>query len=125
MTQLDASGSTVFLMVETVECILHIEDIAAVSGVDVLLIGANDLSLELGIQGQWDHPTLRQTLETVANACKKNGVILGLAGLYNRLEICKDAINRLGAKYILGNLDLGLLSEAAKSNVTTLKELEV
>ncbi len=111
-------------MVETTSCIANIDAIAAVPGVDVLLIGANDLSLELGIQGQWDNSVFRDALERVGGACKKSGRILGLAGLYNRPDICNDAIDRLGARYILGNLDIGLISEAAKANVAALESLQ-
>ncbi|KAH6698402.1 Pyruvate/Phosphoenolpyruvate kinase [Leptodontidium sp. MPI-SDFR-AT-0119] len=124
MRLLDASGSTVILMIETAEAIANVDAIAAVPGVDVLLIGSNDLSLELGIQGQWDDPLFRKTLEKVANACKNSGTLLGLAGLYNRPDICADAIKRLGAIYILGNLDIGLVIAAAKANVEVLKTLE-
>ena len=124
MNQLDASGSTVILMIETAEAIANVEAIAAVPGVDVLLIGSNDLSLELGIQGQWDSPIFKETLEKVANACKKSDILLGLAGLYNRPDICSDAIKRLGARYILGNLDIGLVAAAAKANMEVLRTLE-
>jgi 2-keto-3-deoxy-L-rhamnonate aldolase RhmA len=124
MAQLDTIGSTVFLMVETLECIEHIEQIAAVPGVDVLLIGANDLSLELGIQGQWDNPLFRNMLNKVASACRSSGKVFGIAGLYNRPDLCKHAIKELGARYILGNLDIGLISSAAKTNVTALRLLE-
>lgn len=110
-------------MVETAEAILNIESIAAVPGVHVLLIGANDLTLELGIQGQWDHSIFKEALEKVADACKKSRVVFGLAGLYNRPDICADAIKRLGARYILGNLDIGLISAAARDNMSVLRTL--
>lgn len=124
MTQLDASGSTVILMIETAEAIANINTIASVPGVDVLLVGANDLTLELGIQGQWDHPVFRETLEKIGEACRRSGVMMGLAGLYNRPDICADAIKRLGVRYMLGNLDIGLVAAAAKANVAVLKGLE-
>jgi hypothetical protein len=44
--------------------------------------------------------------------------------LYNRPDLCKHAIKELGARYILGNLDIGLISSAAKTNVTALRLLE-
>lgn len=111
-------------MVETAAAVANIDAIAAVPGVDVLLIGANDLSLELGVQGEWDSYIFRDALENVADACKKSGKILGVAGLYNRPDICQDMIKRLGARYVLGNLDIGLIAQAAKANVANLKVLE-
>ena len=35
----------------------HADAIAAVDGVDMIAVGANDLTAELGIPGQHDHPS--------------------------------------------------------------------
>ena len=124
MTQLDASGSCVVLMIKTADSIENLDAIATVPGVDMLLIGANDLSLELGIQEKWDDPLFKDTLNRVTEACKNSGIVMGLAGLYTRPDICEDAINRLGVRYILGNLDIALIAAAAKTNVAALRALE-
>ncbi|QKX61854.1 uncharacterized protein TRUGW13939_09010 [Talaromyces rugulosus] len=104
MQQLNSAGSTVFIMVETVECLENIDAIAAVDGVDVLLLGANDLSLELGILGEWEHAKLQNALETIAAAAQR-------------------AVRNLGARYILGHLDIGLLAMAMNKNVEQLREM--
>jgi 2-keto-3-deoxy-L-rhamnonate aldolase RhmA len=125
MQQLNSSGSTVFIMVETVECLENIDAIAAVEGVDVLLLGANDLSLELGILGEWEHAKFQNALETIAAAAQRAGKIFGLAGLYTRPDICKYAVRNLGARYILGHLDIGLLAMAMNKNVEQLREMNI
>ena len=123
MQQLDSVGSTVFIMVETKECLENIDAIAAVEGVDVLLLGANDLSLELSILGEWENAIFQAALETIAAAVKRAGKIFGIAGLYTKPDICKHAVRHLGAKYVLGHLDIGLLAMAMNKNVERLKEL--
>ena len=45
----------VIVMLETPQGIAHADEIAAVEGVDMLLIGTNDLCTELGIPGQIRH----------------------------------------------------------------------
>ena len=112
------------LMIECAEGIANVDAIAAVPGVDVLLVGTNDLTHELGIQGQWDNSIFRDALEKIGDACKKAGIMMGLAGLYNRPDICADAIKRLGVRFLLGNLDIGLVASGAKANVAVLKGLE-
>jgi 2-keto-3-deoxy-L-rhamnonate aldolase RhmA len=52
--QTDDRGSTVFVMIETPLAIENIDSIAAVDGVEVLLIGSNDLSIELRVPGQFE-----------------------------------------------------------------------
>jgi 2-keto-3-deoxy-L-rhamnonate aldolase RhmA len=123
MQQLDSAGSTVFIMIETRKCLENIDAIAAVEGVDVLLLGANDLSLELGIQGDWDHFKFQAALQTVATAAQRAGKIFGIAGLYTRPDICKRVVTDLGARYILGHLDIGLLAMAMNKNMEQLRDM--
>jgi 4-hydroxy-2-oxoheptanedioate aldolase len=52
--------------------------IAATDGVDVLFVGPADLTHSLGIAGQFDHPTYRGALETVAAACQAHGKSAGI-----------------------------------------------
>ncbi|EXJ77857.1 hypothetical protein A1O3_09016 [Capronia epimyces CBS 606.96] len=121
--QLDADGSTVFILVETRKCLDNLDAIAAVPGVDVLLLGANDLSLELGILGEWDHHLFDSALGAVAAAAQRAGKIWGIAGLYTRSDICKRAVTELGARYLLGHYDLGLLAMGMNKNMEQLRDM--
>jgi 2-keto-3-deoxy-L-rhamnonate aldolase RhmA len=123
--QLDSIGSTVFIMVESVECLDNIDVIAALEGVDVLLIGANDLSLELGILGEWDHWKFQDAIYKISNAARRNGKILGVAGLYARPDISKMLVREYGARFVLGHLDVGLLAMAMNKNIELLRDMEI
>lgn len=59
------------IQIETINSINHIDDIAAIEGVDVLFVGPNDLSLALGIFGQWDHPLFQEAIKEVSRAAQK------------------------------------------------------
>ena len=54
--------TSVIVMLETAEGIENCEAIAAVEGIDVLLIGSGDLTTDLGIPGQVDHPQAARRL---------------------------------------------------------------
>ena len=69
--------TAVIVMLETAEGIENCESIAAVEGIDVLLIGSGDLTTDLGIPGQVDHPRLRAAYERVAAACRTHKKVLG------------------------------------------------
>ena len=58
----------VAVMMETLEALEHVEDIAAVEGVDMLFIGSNDLTTEMGIVGKLDDPRLRAAFAQPAKA---------------------------------------------------------
>jgi hypothetical protein len=64
-------------MIETPEAVENADAIAAVDGIDVLHIGASDLSTEMGIPGQYTHERMRAAFETVARAAKGHGKAIG------------------------------------------------
>ena len=68
-------------MLETPEGIANADAIAAVPGIDVLLIGSNDLCTALGIPGELKHPKLRAAYEATAKACQAHGKHLGVGGI--------------------------------------------
>jgi 2-keto-3-deoxy-L-rhamnonate aldolase RhmA len=69
-----ANGRTLLIpQCETAECLAHVEEIAAIDGVDGMFIGPFDLSIALGIPGQFDHPDHIAAVERVRKACADAG----------------------------------------------------
>ena len=58
-------ATMVVVMMETVAALEHVEEIAAVDGVDLMLVGTNDLCNEMGISGQSDHPNCTRCLSAL------------------------------------------------------------
>jgi 2-keto-3-deoxy-L-rhamnonate aldolase RhmA len=83
-----------------------------VPGIDVLLMGTNDLCLEMGIPGQLDHERVVAAMDTVIAACGKHGKWPGLGGVYGK-ELMKRYIGR-GMRFILCGSDLSILLAAAQ-----------
>jgi 4-hydroxy-2-oxoheptanedioate aldolase len=54
--------------------------IAEVAGVDALVVGCSDLSLELGVPQELEHPALRDAVATVREAASAAGARFGVAG---------------------------------------------
>ena len=67
----------VIALIESKEGVENIEEIASVPGIDVLFIGAYDLSYSLGIGGQVTHPREEQAVARVLAAAKKYNVPVG------------------------------------------------
>src|SRR4051812_42169048 len=85
-------ATLVVCMIESVRALENADDIASVDGVDMLLLGANDLCNSLGVPGQLDHASLRDAYAHVADICRKRGKHLGVGGLNSRPEVAKDMI---------------------------------
>jgi 2-keto-3-deoxy-L-rhamnonate aldolase RhmA len=65
------------VQIETAAAVDHVDEIAAVDGVDVLFVGPMDLSISLGIARQWDHPAFSSAVNKVVSACRKAGKAAG------------------------------------------------
>ena len=63
----------VLIQLEEPHAIAQADAIAAVPGVDMLMIGPADFSVLTGSPGQFDHPSVAAAIETVAKAAKKHG----------------------------------------------------
>ncbi len=69
-----ANANTVLMaQIESVEAVDQIDDILAVPGIDVGWIGQMDLSLSLGIVGQYDDERFLEAQRRVAEACRRHG----------------------------------------------------
>src|ERR1700751_1691403 len=65
-------------MIETKEALENLDAIASVPGVDVLLIGPSDLSIELGVPLDYQCDTYQRALDKIAATCAKHGVCAGM-----------------------------------------------
>lgn len=72
---LDEANRETFLMVqlESPNSLDHVDAIAAVPGVDVLMFGPGDFSILAGIPGQFDHPLIHEAYRRVDAAAKRAG----------------------------------------------------
>ena len=66
------------IQVETVDILDHLDEIAALDGVDVLFIGPADLSMELGVFGKFDDKLFTGAVERSVAAARKHGKAVGM-----------------------------------------------
>ena len=65
-------------MIETVQAMDNMEDILSVPGIDVLLVGPSDLSINLDITLDYLNPKYQEALDKIVAACENAGVIPGM-----------------------------------------------
>jgi 2-keto-3-deoxy-L-rhamnonate aldolase RhmA len=110
----------VVAMIETAEAVGNVEAIAAVAGIDALLIGTSDLSADMGISGQIGHARVQEAYRKVAEACARHGKVLGMGGVYD--DVFARAYMALGARLVLGGNDHQFLMSAAAARAELLRE---
>jgi 2-keto-3-deoxy-L-rhamnonate aldolase RhmA len=115
------AASSLIAMLETPESIANADAIAALAGIDVLLIGSNDLCTAMGIPGELKSPKLRVAYEATAKACKAHGKILGIGGI--RADVAHVAeLIKLGARFVIAGSDVQYLTKSARQEVESLRK---
>jgi len=115
------AATTLVAMLETPEGIANADAIAAVPGIDVLLIGSNDLCTAMGIPGDLKNPKLRAAYESTAKACKAHKKVLGVGGIRADVEHVAELV-KLGAQFVITASDVQYLLKAARDEVTALRK---
>ena len=67
----------VVLQIETERAVDAREELLSVPGIDVVLIGPVDLSITLGVPGDFQHPKMVDAMEKIRDSCLKHGVAPG------------------------------------------------
>jgi len=67
----------VIIQIENAESVANVRDIVSVPGVDCLFIGPMDLSVDLGVAGDFQHPKVLEAFRKVEDAAKEAGMPLG------------------------------------------------
>lgn len=116
------AATLVVCMIETPEGVANADAIAAIPGVDALLVGSNDLCTAMGIPGDLRNPKLRDACVTVAAACRAHGKALGVGGIRGDAELQKDLID-LGARLLIAGNDVAYLMAAARADAAVLHKL--
>ena len=120
-TQAINVSTLVVVMIETPEAVENVDAIAAVEGVDGLLVGTNDLCMEMGIPGRVGEPAVMEAQAKVIEACRRHGRFPGLGGVYEPalMERCVE----MGMRFILCGNDLSMLMGAAGARAKQLRAL--
>jgi 2-keto-3-deoxy-L-rhamnonate aldolase RhmA len=118
-TRLQNEETLVIVMLETPKAIANADLIAQVKGVDVLLIGTNDLCAEMGIPAQFSDAKVESAYKTVIDACRRHGKAPGMGGVYEP-KLMEQYIG-MGMRFILSGSDLSFIMAGARQRSTTLR----
>jgi 2-keto-3-deoxy-L-rhamnonate aldolase RhmA len=107
------------VMLDNPTAIANADAIAAVRGIDSLLIGTNDLAMELGIPGSFADDRIAAAYEKVCTACRAHGKFAGVGGIAEE-ELLRRYI-RMGVRVVLPGSDLSFLMTAASERVLQMR----
>lgn len=102
--------TVVIAQIETKTGVEHADEIAAVEGIDVLLVGPNDLSISLGVPGDVTNPIEIEAIQKVADACQAHGKLFSV---HSGPAVCDMFADRLG--FVIQKFDSDFLLEGMRA----------
>jgi 2-keto-3-deoxy-L-rhamnonate aldolase RhmA len=118
------AATMVIVQFESAASLAAMDEIVAVDGVDMVMIGTNDLMADLGIAGEFDHPRVRDAYERTIAACRKRGKHVGVGGLASRPDLVAQFV-KMGARYVSTGTDLGFLMAECQRRVKQVKDIKL
>ena len=106
------------VQIETEAAVNQIDEIAAVDGADVLFVGPTDLTYNMGIRDQLDHPNFIAALQKVSAAAQKHGKAAGILVHSNPL-VAK--VRELGYTFVALGSDGGAVRAGLLGFVSALR----
>jgi 2-keto-3-deoxy-L-rhamnonate aldolase RhmA len=101
----------VVAIIEQQQAVERIEEIASVSGIDVLFIGPSDLSFSMGLRGRQDDPQLQEAIAKVVAAAKRHNLAVGRpAGAEQVQKFVQE-----GFQFFQASSELGFMAAGARS----------
>jgi 2-keto-3-deoxy-L-rhamnonate aldolase RhmA len=113
-------ADTLFIpMIESVEGVDNLEAICAIPGVNAVFVGPNDLSTNMGIPNEYDHPDLVAMIEKIIRVADQRHVAAGC--WFGKPEQALRTI-RQGARLVVYSNDGVLLKDAIAQSFGQLRK---
>lgn len=108
----------VVLQIETKRAFEARNELLSVRGIDAVMVGPVDLSVSLGVTGEFEHPSMVRTMEGIVEACREHGVAPGTQT--RNLALAKFWRER-GMLFLGCSNETGMLYDRAKEIASALR----
>jgi len=112
------ANTLVVLQIETVRAFEARNELLSVAGIDAVLIGPADLSVSLGVPGEFQHPRMIETIEAIRDSCVRFGVA---PGLHARSSALAKFWRDRGMLFLSCSNEVALLQERASEVIAELR----
>ena len=107
------------VLIESERGVGNLDEILAVPGIDLVWMGHLDLSITMGIPGQFEHPRFLETADRIIKKCQHHNIPLGI--LVNNPNQGIERV-RQGFRFISYSGDLWLFQRALLEGVRGIRE---
>jgi len=113
-------GSMCLINVESVAAVEKLSSLLDVSGLDAVIIGPHDLSVNMGLPEQYDHPEFEKLVGKIIHQTREKGIAAGIHFPGNpdrQIKWIKEGVN-----IVLHSSDMGLFNQKLNEDITKIKE---
>ncbi len=108
----------VVLQIETVRALEARDELLSVPHIDAVMVGPVDLSISLGVPGDFEHPKMLDAVEKIFASCRAHGVAPGAQA---RNAALSKRWKEMGALFLGCSSEIQMLYEKARENAAALK----
>jgi len=108
--------------IESQTAIDNLDDLLKVPGLDAVLIGPHDLTCNLGIPEQYDHPKFKSAVEDIFTRARKAGIGAGMHVFYDNSVDHELEWAKKGANLMLHSGDINRFAQVMAEDINKLRK---
>ena len=112
--------SVVVVQVEHIEAVNNLEAILSVDGIDGFFVGPYDLSGSLGVPGEFDHPAMKEAMDTIRSTVIASDKAAGIHVIQPDAEELLQRVSE-GYSFLAYSLDIRMLDSACRSGLDAIR----
>lgn len=110
-----ARGKLLIVNIESQAALDRLDEILSEPDVDALLVGPHDLSINLGVPSQWEHPRFKEAVSTIIRKARQARTGVGVhfsAGIDAEIDWARE-----GANLIVHASDLAIVDQCMRADL--------
>lgn len=113
-------GSLTIINIESLTAVKNLDVLLDVDGLDAIIIGPHDLSINMGIPEQYDHPEFEKVVKEIIQKAKRKGIAAGIHFPNTpdrQIKWMKEGVN-----IIMHSSDMFLFQQKLKEDMNKIKK---
>lgn len=113
------AGSMCLINIESITAVERLSSLLSVNGLDGVIIGPHDLSINMGLPEQYEHPEFEKTVRTIIHQARAKGIAAGIHfpnSPERQIRWIKEGMN-----IVLHSSDMGLFSQKLKEDISMIR----
>lgn len=112
------ANTMVAFQIETKRALDMREELLSVPGIDAVMVGPADLSISLGVPGEFQHPKMVEAMEAIRDSCVRRGIA---PGTQTRTPALAKFWRDRGMRFLGCSNDIGMLYDRAVELATQIQ----